>query len=62
MGTIEFAKSRGLTIALEDSEKCPNCGGNCWDVFYVEEWGRSYCDECLDREIEKFTLPYDTPA
>jgi hypothetical protein len=50
------AAENGITIkpteALDD--KCPDCGCDIYDLFYVEEWGRTYCDECLDRELIKF--------
>jgi hypothetical protein len=35
-------------------DKCPNCGSDIFALFYVEEWARTYCEECLDIQISKY--------
>lgn len=45
-----------LTITLTDQEQCPCCGREIFDVYHVEEWGLAFCEECLDREKEKWPL------
>lgn len=47
---------KALTITQTNQEQCPCCGGEIFDVYYVEEWGQSFCEECLDREKEKWSL------
>jgi len=50
------AVKNGITITPTETldDKCPDCGGDICDLFHVEEWGRTYCDECLDRELLKY--------
>jgi hypothetical protein len=50
------AVKNGITITPTETldDKCPDCGGDIYDMFHVEEWGRTYCEECLDRELLKF--------
>lgn len=50
------AAKNGITITPTETmdDKCPDCGGDICDLFHVEEWARTYCDECLDRELLKF--------
>jgi hypothetical protein len=35
-------------------DKCPNCGVDIYQLLHVEEWGRTFCVDCLDRELEKY--------
>ena len=44
-----------LTMTLDESQDtCPCCGSDIWDKYFVEEWGQSFCEECLEREKEKW--------
>ena len=51
---ILLGRSEGLTVTPWDTEEdCPCCGLGLSDCFYVDEWGRAYCEECLEDEIQK---------
>lgn len=47
-----------LTIEKTEThdDKCPNCGSDLFDIFHVVEWGRDYCEECLEKELMKFNI------
>lgn len=50
------AAKNGITITPTETmdDKCPDCGSEHGELFHVEEWARTYCDECLDRELLKY--------
>jgi hypothetical protein len=45
-----------MKISIDESqEECPCCGKDIYDIYFVEEWGLSYCEECLDIQKEKWS-------
>lgn len=49
----ELVEAKSMTRQRIEALK-DHCGGDIFDLFHVEEWARTYCDECLDRELLKY--------
>ena len=54
---------------IEEGEKCPNCGGQCWrdehpDGYAVGLWGCSDCEwseKQMNEDLLEFTKEQDLP-
>lgn len=43
-------------VQIEHSceNECPECGDDCYDVFFIPDWMVHRCESCLIDEANKF--------